>query len=350
MKYISPLIVRQVFVMLLIVLLGGLIFKEMLPYLGGVLGAVTLYVILRKPMKKLVGKGWNRNLAVWTLMIASFFSILLPLVAFGFMIGNKLEEAVANSEKVVKGAKLQLQKIEDYLNYDITSQIDASGISTWLSESLQSIAGNTFTIFLAITVMYFLLYFMLLSEKRIKESLFAYIPINKDNLETIGEETVNKVRANALGIPLVAMAQGVVALIGFLIFGTPDPFFWATIVTIGSMVPFIGSAVGTVPVFILALANGETFQAWGILIYGLVVIGSTDNVFRLYILKKLDDVHPVITLIGVLVGVPLFGFIGLIFGPILVSLFLIILKIYKKEYGNDSNVAEPVQNKSHDAV
>ncbi|MCM4167003.1 hypothetical protein KCTC52924_01859 [Arenibacter antarcticus] len=337
MKYISPFIVRQVFVMLLIVLMGGLIFKEMLPYLGGVLGAITIYVLLRKPMLMLVKKGWHPNLAAWTLIITSFTSILLPLVAFGFMIGNRIEYAVTNSEQVVQASKTQLQKLEEYLNYDVTSQIDPSAISSWLSKSLQSIAGNTFTIFISITVMYFLLYFMLISEKKIKDSLFTYIPINSDNLETIGNETFDKVRSNALGIPLVAIAQGVVALIGFFIFSIPNPFFWATVVTIGSMVPFVGSAIGTLPVFILALANGNSFQAWGILLYGTLVIGATDNLFRLYILKKLDDVHPIITLIGVLVGVPLFGFIGLIFGPILVSLFLIILRIYKNEYGQNSS-------------
>ena len=100
------------------------------------------------------------------------------------------------------------------------------------------------------------------------------------------------------------------------------------------MIPFVGSALGTIPVFLLALSNGDAFQAWGILIYGIVAIGATDNVFRLYILKRLDDVHPLITLVGVLVGVPLFGFIGLIFGPLLVSLFLIVLRIYKKQYGD----------------
>lgn len=102
------------------------------------------------------------------------------------------------------------------------------------------------------------------------------------------------------------------------------------------MIPFVGSALGTVPVFLLALSNGDSFQAWGgIFIYGIVAIGATDNVFRLYILKRLDDVHPIITLVGVLVGVPLFGFIGLIFGPLLISLFLIVVRIYKKQYGQE---------------
>ena len=144
------------------------------------------------------------------------------------------------------------------------------------------------------------------------------------------------VRSNALGIPMVAVAQGVIALRGFFIFGIKSPIFWAVIVTIGSMIPFVGSLLGIVPVFILSLSNGSTFQAWGILLYGFIVVGATDNLFRLFILKKLDNVHPLITLIGVIVGVPIFGFIGLIFGPLLISLFLIIVRIYKKEYASES--------------
>ena len=80
------------------------------------------------------------------------------------------------------------------------------------------------------------------------------------------------------------------------------------------------------------MSYGNNIGAWGILIYGLVVVGSTDNIIRLFLLKKLDNVHPLITLIGVIVGVPLFGFIGLIFGPLLISLFLVVVRIYKKEF------------------
>ena len=64
-------------------------------------------------------------------------------------------------------------------------------------------------------------------------------------------------------------------------------------------------------------------------------MGSTDNLFRLVVQKRLADVHPLVTLIGVVVGVPIFGFIGLIFGPLLVSLFLLLVKIYKNEYGHE---------------
>jgi predicted PurR-regulated permease PerM len=313
--------------------MGTLIVREMLPYLSGVLGAITIYVILRKPMKKMISKGWNTSLSAIILMIVSFVCIMVPVVGLGLLMGTKIQYAVDNSQKVIDATKQQLEKAGDYMNMDVSSNIDTSAITTWLSENLQDLAGGTFTMGLSIFIMYFLLFFMLTNMKSLKTSLFKYLPIKDKNIETIGIETNEQVKANALGIPLVALGQGLVGLVGFLIFGIPDPFFWAAIVTIGSMIPFVGSALGTIPVFLLTLSNGNTFEAWGILIYGIVAIGATDNIFRLYVLKRLDNVHPLITLIGVIVGVPLFGFIGLIFGPLLVSLFLIVLSIYKNEYG-----------------
>jgi len=335
MTTIDPKIIRQIFVLLIILLLGGLIFSEMAPYLSGVLGAITLYVLLKRPMAKLIKMGWRPTLATVVLMVLSFLAILLPVAGAVLMLGNKIGKAVKNSEKVTAAFKSQLGKWENDLGYDLTSQIDASAVSGWLSKNLQGFAGGTFTTFIAISIMYFLLFYMLTNRKQLRESLFEYVPIGQGNLKVIGSETREMVRANALGIPLVAIVQGIVALIGFLIFGIENPFFWAVIVTIGSMIPFVGNLLGTIPVFILALSTGDTFQAWGILLYGIIIVGSSDNLVRLYVLRKLDNVHPLITLIGVIVGIPLFGFIGLIFGPLLISLFLIIVRIYKKEYGNE---------------
>ncbi|MFC4097152.1 AI-2E family transporter [Euzebyella saccharophila] len=333
MKSIHPNIIRQIFVLLLILVIGGLIFWEIVPYLTGVLGAVTLYVIFRKWMIKLIKKGWNPNIAAGLLMVVSFIGILIPVGGLIAMLGSKMGKAVEKSESVIEIIKDQLFVVEKTVDYDVSSQIDPSGASAWLTESVSAFAGSTFNLFISIAIMYFLLYYMLTNRKELKESLFEYIPISKMNLRIIGKEVQAMVRSNALGIPLVAVAQGLVALVGFFIFGIENPFFWFAIVAVGSMIPFIGTLVGILPVFILTLASGNDVQAWGILIYGLIVVGSTDNIIRLYILQKLDDVHPLITLIGVIVGVPLFGFIGLIFGPLLISLFLIIVKIYKKEYG-----------------
>lgn len=334
MRKLSPTLVRQVFVLLLILFLGILIFKEIIPYLSGVLGAITLYVLMRKWMIKLVALGWKKSIAAAVLMLGSFIGILIPVILIVIMLTSKIGKAVNNSEKVIIAFKEQVNKFEDSLGYNLSSNIDSNSITNWVSTNLQSFAGGTFNAFIAIGIMYFMLYYMLTSRQKLNGILRSYIPLASENIILIGKESDLSVRSNALGIPLVALIQGIIALIGFLIFGVPDPFFWFVITAIGSMIPFIGTALGIIPVTILLYSQGMQWEAVAMFVYGIVVVGSTDNLVRLYILEKLSSVHPLITLFGVVVGVPLFGFIGLIFGPLLISLFILILKIYKTEYGN----------------
>jgi len=334
MAQLSPKLIRQLFTILLMLFMGSLIFIELLPYLTGVLGAITIYILFRKWMATLVKKRkWNPTMAALLIMFISFVGILVPMAGIVWMLSNKIGRAVNNSEQVITAFKEQLSSIQHYVGFDIGSNIDTGAITGWVSTNLQNLVGGTFNAFIAIGLMYFMLYYMLTNRRELRESLTDYIPLDNYNLKEIGLEIQKMVRSNAIGIPLVAIAQGIIALIGFLIFGIDEPFFWFVIVTIGSMIPFVGTLIGILPVFLISLSSGDTFQAWAILIYGFVVVGSTDNIIRLYVLKKLDDVHPLITLIGVIVGVPIFGFIGLIFGPLLISLFLALVAIYKREYG-----------------
>lgn len=334
MNHLKPSLVRQIFVLLVMIFLGFLIFIEIIPFLSGVLGAITLYVILKKWMVKLEARGWKKSLAAVFLILLSFIGILIPVVLMVIMLSSKIGKVIANSERVTAAIKDQADNLEQHLNFNISSTIDTSAVTGWLSANLQSLAGGTFAAIIAIGIMYFLLYYMLISRNEMNEGIRAYIPLNDENIRLIERESDLSVKSNALGIPLVAIFQGIIALIGFLIFGAPDPFFWFAITAVGSMVPFIGSALGIVPVALLMLSQGQTWQAIALLIYGFAIVGSTDNLVRLYILEKLSSVHPLITLFGVIVGIPLFGFIGLIFGPLLISLFLLILKIYRKEYSD----------------
>lgn len=333
MKKINHKILRQLIILSLIIFLGGLIIKYMLPYISGVLGALTLYVVLRKWMLKLINKGIKRMWAAMLLILVSFIGIFVPLTAAGFMLSSELSNLADKSEQVTKAFKDQLFQVEKYVEYDISSTIDPKQASGWLTDNMQGFASGTFNVFISLGILLFLLYYMLKSPKQLKESLLEYIPLSNKNLMTLGKEIDSVVRSNAIAIPLVALAQGVIALIGFYIFGVDNPLFWFVIVTIGSMIPFIGTFIGIFPVFVLSLASGEDFQAWGILLYGILVVGMTDNIIRLFVLKQLDSTHPLITLIGVLIGIPLFGFVGLIFGPLIINLFLIIVKIYKQQYG-----------------
>ncbi len=336
MNTIPQRIIRQIFLLFVIIILAYIIYENILPYLSGVLGAITLFVISRKLMQKLNNKGWSKSLNASIILVGSFFLILIPIAGVIVMLSSKVGEVVSNSEKFLAAAKTQLAELEQYFGYNISQEIDTSGIASFVSKNAQNFAVGTFDAFISISIMYFLLYYMLINQHALKDSLQKYIPIGKKNFNTIGVEATKKVKANAIGIPLVAIIQGVVALIGYLIFGVPDPMFWFVITAVGSVIPFVGTAIGILPVTIILLSQGLTLEAIGILIYGIVVVGSSDNIIRLFVLKRMANEHPLITLIGVIVGIPVFGFIGLVFGPLLISLFLIIVVIYKEEYGKSN--------------
>lgn len=327
--------IRQIFILVIILSILFLIGTNLLPYLGGVLGAITLYVLLEPIQNWLEKKKWKSSLAASVLIAFSFIVILLPIAGIGLMMSSKVKSAIENSKEITKTIKSQIAKAEEFVGMNISERINTEDVSSWASENLQSLASSSLTVFIAIGIMFFLLYFMLVERKKWLKASLDYMPLKEKNIKTIGEESIALVKSNAIGIPMVALLQGVVALIGYFIFGVENPFFWFVVTVIGSMIPFVGTALGILPVCILMFAQGDTTAAIGVLIYGAVVVGATDNLFRLVVQKRLADVHPLVTLIGVVVGVPIFGFIGLIFGPLLVSLFLLLVKIYKNEYGKE---------------
>ena len=98
------------------------------------------------------------------------------------------------------------------------------------------------------------------------------------------------------------------------------------------MLPIVGAAVAYIPVAVLLFASGHPTKGIIMLIFGFGIIGSVDNIFRFWLQKKLGDVHPLITVFGVIIGINLFGFIGLIFGPLLIALFILLIRIYANEF------------------
>nr|WP_042271131.1 AI-2E family transporter [Nonlabens ulvanivorans] len=334
-RQIPTIKIRQIFILIVIMYILYLIGKELAPYLGGLLGAITLYVLLEPVQKWLEAKKWKPSVASSLLIVFSFVIILLPIVGIGLMMSSKVKTAIDNSTQITETIKSKVAETENLIGVNLSENINTEEVSSWVSSNVQNLANSSLTVSISIGIMFFLLYFMLVDRKKWLEAALVYMPLKEKNLKIIGKESIDLVKSNAIGIPLVALLQGIVALIGYFIFGVENPFFWFVITVIGSMIPFVGTALGILPVTILLFSQGETAAAIGILIYGVIVVGSTDNLFRLVVQKRLADVHPLVTLIGVVVGVPLFGFIGLIFGPLLVSLFLLLLKIYKNEYGKE---------------
>jgi predicted PurR-regulated permease PerM len=140
------------------------------------------------------------------------------------------------------------------------------------------------------------------------------------------------VKANALGIPLISIIQGLTATLGYFIFGVKEWALWGFLTGVFAFFPIVGTMIVWVPLVIYTFVSGNSAMGIGLLLHSVIVTGNIDYVARITIMKKIGDVHPVITVLGVLVGLGLFGFIGLIFGPLLVSYIIVLFKIYMNEF------------------
>jgi predicted PurR-regulated permease PerM len=123
-------------------------------------------------------------------------------------------------------------------------------------------------------------------------------------------------------------------LIGYLIFGVNEPLLLGVLTAISSMVPIIGALLVYLPVVFFTLATKSVAAGIGLGLWCVILVASVDNVARFMLQKKLADVHPIITILGVIVGTKLFGLIGLIFGPLTITLFVVLVKVYFNEFGN----------------
>lgn len=332
-SFIPNNVIRQLLLLFIILLLGIVLFENLKFFLPAFLGAYTLFVIMRKYMFALQGRyKWNKNLAASMLMLASFLIILLPILLLINMMSTKIAFAIQHSSEVFTVIENFIQKYEKRYGFEIMTKENIQRMSSSVAQILPGILGATFNTVMSILVMYFILYFMLVDGKKMEAAFFESVPLKDENLIMLRKDLNGLVYSNALGIPLIAILQGVVALIGYLLLGVQEPMFWFVITCIAAMLPVVGAALAYVPLTILFFAAGENGKGVIMLLYGFIIIGLTDNVFRFILQKKLGDVHPMITVFGVLAGVTIFGFIGLIFGPILISLFLLLIKIYLNEF------------------
>jgi predicted PurR-regulated permease PerM len=325
--------IRQFFFIVIVLLLGLLLFFELYSFLPALLGAITLYILMHRWMFYLTEKRkWGKGWAALLLMLLSFIVILLPVALLANMLSSKISYAVAHSNELVAALKQIISDLEKRFDITIASDANINKIGNTIATSLPKILGATFNTLTTIFFMYFILYFMLVNGRKMEDAIYEYIPLKDENMSRVGKEVNTMVVSNAIGIPVIAIAQGITALICYLIIGVKEPFFWFGVTCIAAMLPVVGAALAYVPIALIFFANDQTWQGIVMLVYGFAVIGTVDNVLRFTLLRKLGDVHPLTTVFGVIIGLNLFGFIGLIFGPLLISIFVLLLKIYSSEF------------------
>jgi predicted PurR-regulated permease PerM len=316
--------------LVIIVALGCLIAYSLLGIFSAILSTLVLYTIMRPAYVYLVDvKGMNRRFAAILLLFTSMVLIVLPFYGLSSLVINKITE-LQSDQIYYKNLFFKLKHLMPVGN-NVQSLIEEGlhRAGSWATELFPSIISGAFDIVFGLLLMYFLLYFMLVENDRFEEGMLKYAPLREQNALLFAEEMKNTTFANVVGQGLICVVQGSLVSLSFFLLGYSDPFFWGVITTFVSFIPILGPPIIFVPAAILQIVDGHSFAGWAMLTFGFVVIINIDNVLRFMIAKRVGNIHPIITVIGVVIGIPLFGILGLVFGPLLLSYFILLIKIYE---------------------
>ncbi len=325
--------IKQVLLLSLILLFVYLVINELSLFLPGLLGALTLYILSRSNYFQLIyNRKWKKGWAAGLFIFYYLFLIGFPIFLAVTLISPKVNAFLENPNAMVDAAKQSITTIQQKIGFKVVSENTLTNLLSKLTAFIPTVLNSTANIISNLAIMLFVLYYMLYNGRELERMLNRLIPLRQENINMLASETKKMVRANALGIPLISIIQGLTATLGYFIFGVNEWALWGFLTGVFAFFPVVGTMVIWVPLVLYTYAIGDTWHATGLLLYSVLVTGNVDYMARITLLKRMGDVHPVITILGVLVGLGLFGFIGLIFGPLLVNYIIVLFKIYMNEF------------------
>ena len=326
----------------IIILLGILIAAKLVAFWSGLLGALTVYILVRKQMFFLSDRHkWSRSLSASLICVEVALCFIVPLTALSWAAVNYVQGIDFSNlesldpQKIVAPMEEAVRIVRQKTGYDILSRDTINSLIAYLPTLGQAIMTGVTSFFVNIAVMVFVLFFMLIGGRRMEDYVRNVLPFNEKNTAEVTHEIHSIIRSNAIGIPLLGVIQGCVATLGYWIFGAPDFLLFGILTCIATLIPLVGTALVWVPLAAYMAIAGDWLHALGLAAYGAVVVAQSDNLIRLVIQKKMADIHPLVTIFGVVIGIPVFGFMGIIFGPLIISMFLLCADIFKREYLDD---------------
>lgn len=325
--------IKQVMILLVLLLLIFLVVKELYVFFPGLLGALTLYILSRGSYFQLVyyrkwKKGWTAGM-----YLLGYFLLLALLVYFTVSLLEKQVHPFLNDPAAtLSQAKEAIDVMQQKAGFSFISDDTLTNLQQKITVLLPSLLNDTVNLLVNLIIMLFVLYYMLVHGSEMEAYLGRILPLKKQNIDLLAKETKRIVKVSALGIPLISIIQGVTATLGYIIFGVPDFILWGFLTGVCAFFPVVGTMIIWVPIVVFMYANGNSWNATGLLLYSVIVTGNVDYLSRITLLKRMGHIHPMVTVLGVIAGLSLFGFIGLIFGPLLVNYIILLFKIYTNEF------------------
>ena len=194
---------------------------------------------------------------------------------------------------------------------------------------LQGILGRVAHAIVDLFLFLLMLFFLLRDGGRLRAELRPVSPFTDDQERLIFEHLESTIKGALQAVIVVPVLQGILAGIGFMLFGVPSPFVWGTAVILAATVPIAGSPLGWIPAVAYLLFRGEIAPGIGLALYCLVIVSGSDNVVKPLLLRGTAGIHPLLGFLSILGGVLAFGVFGFLIGPVVLSLVLSAIRIYR---------------------
>lgn len=328
--------VQLTFFLILFGAIGILAFFVFLPFMAVLVTAIIFAVVMEPLYNKVLTKVRDHKsiaagivVGVISIVGIGFLSIVLTNV-FGESkdLYSRITTGQGDYLTVITHAiETPIQKIIPNFSLDLRLYADGAinFVKTYAGKVVSTTASTIFYLFLGI----FAFFFFLRDGKEFREQLVSISPLSDEIDVYILNKMKDAINAVVKGTLFIALLQGLLVGIGLAIFGVPNPTLWGGLAVICAIIPGVGTAIVAVPAIIFLVLQATTSTAIGLAIWQLVLVGLIDNMLAPYLYGKGSNVHHVLILFSVLGGLAFFGPIGFLFGPLVITLLFVLLRVYR---------------------
>lgn len=322
-------------------LLGALvltffIFKPFLAALVlAVVSAVVFYPIHKRILKRM--PAWPGSAALLTLLVVVAF-VVVPFVILGMQIFQEAGQFYANlsagggKDGILGALDIALHKIQSLFPVTQGFVIDVDqymkqGLE-WFLQNLGLVFSNLSKILLSFFVFMIAFYYLLKDGEKMRNFIIGLSPLEDDDDKEILKKLESATNGVVKGRLLIALVQGAVTALGFLLFSVPNPVLWGSVASIASLVPGVGTMIVFAPATLFLFLTEGSLSGLGLLAWGVGIVGLVDNLLAPKLLERGTKLHPLLVLLSVLGGLIFFGPIGIFLGPLAVSFLLALLDLH----------------------
>ena len=319
----------------LILVLGlGLVYA-LWPFSTGLVGAPVLYVVF-SPVYRWLARGMKPGLAAALVVLLGVILVLGPGVSLVGIIANEAQDMAKGVIRSPLLARLRELRIGPY---DVGAQLEAIGSSivAWIGSSALGLIGTATRLGIQLTIAFFGLYYLLLAPQTAWRQVQPFIPFSRPNAELLRNRFRDVTISTLIGTGLTATVQGVLVGLAFWAAGIQNALFWGVVTIVLAILPVVGSGLVWGPGALSLALEGQYGRAIALGLWGVLVVGNVDNVIRPLVFRRWAQIHPFITIIGAFAGIQYFGLLGLLIGPLAISYFFELIRMYRAEHLEDED-------------